>query len=74
MRALAVLLSLMLTTMPAHAVMARYQEPNTFWPMAIGSLMFIAAIIFCITAMRRTVAGTMHKTQEVHVQVNEGNQ
>jgi len=66
------LLVLILTTMPVHALDARYQEPASFWPMAFGSVLFIAAIVFCVVAMKRIVMGDLHKGQEAQVARNKG--
>lgn len=72
MRALGMLLALILTTMPVHAVDPQYHEPAaTFWPMAIGSILFIAAIVFCVSAMRRIVTGELHQAQESRAAKNE---
>lgn len=67
MRALGMLLALILTTMPVYAVDAQYRDSVTLWPMAIGSIMFIAAVVFCVTAMRRMVNGDLHQAQEARL-------
>lgn len=72
MRALGMLFALILITTPVHAVSAQYYEPIPTWPMVIGSTLFIAAIIFCVVAMRRIVNGNSQNVREARVVSNEG--
>lgn len=72
MRALGMLFALILITTPVHAVSAQYYEPDATWPVVIGSILFIAAIIFCVVAMRRIVNGNSQNVQEARVVSNEG--
>lgn len=53
MKALGMLIVLVLTTLPVHAMSAQSETSVTTWPMAVGFVLFFAAVFFCLTAMKR---------------------